>query len=452
VWKVPTIDEMFVKSRPKSQALYAEAVQTFPAGVTHDTRYLTPFPIFVTHAKGPRKWDVDGHEYIDYVGGHGALLLGHSHPVVVEAVQEQMAKGTHFGASHELELEWGRLVKQLVPSAERVRFVSSGTEASLMAVRLVRGYTGKKKIVKFQGHFHGWHDQVMPAVNAPFDEPSSIGLLPATLETTIVLPVNDIAAVERTLAEDDDIAAVILEAAGASTGAIPIMPGFHADLRAVTKAHNTVLIFDEVVTGFRYSPGGVQALTGVMPDMTILAKILAGGLPGGAVVGRADILEQLDFKTKRRVYHPGTFNANPLSAAAGIAALKLVATGEPNRKADAAAAQLMRRWNEAIEERQAEACVYGEASFLHVYMGPQEKPGKRGGRDAWTDDPNKLKGMGRAVTGGFRRAMMLSGLDFIGASAIVSATHGEREIEESAAAFAKGLDLLIADGIVKVKS
>jgi glutamate-1-semialdehyde 2,1-aminomutase len=371
---------------------------------------------------------------------------------VVEAVQEQMAKGTHYGASHELELEWGRLVKQLVPSAERVRFVSSGTEASLMAVRLVRGYTGKKKIVKFQGHFHGWHDQVMPAVNAPFDEPSSIGLLPATLETTIVLPINDIAAVERTLAEDEDIAAVIIEAAGASTGAIPVKPGFHADLRAVTQKHNTVLIFDEVVTGFRYSPGGVQGLTGVTPDMTILAKILAGGLPGGAVVGRAEIMEQLDFKTKRRVYHPGTFNANPLSAAAGIAALKLVATGEPNRKADAAAAQLMRRWNEAIEERGAEACVYGEASFLHVYVGPQEKPGKRGGREAWTDDPNKLKGMGRAITGGFRRAMMLNGLDFIGASAIVSATHGEREIEESAAAFAKGLDLMIADGIVKTKN
>lgn len=448
---MPTIDELFMASRPNSQRLYAEAIQTFPAGVTHDTRFLTPFPIFVTHATGPRKWDVDGHEYIDYVGGHGALLLGHSHPAVVQAVQEQVAKGTHYGASHELELEWGGLVKHLVPSAERVRFVSSGTEASLMAVRLVRGYTGKKKLVKFQGHFHGWHDQVMPAVNAPFDQPSSVGLLPSTLETTIVLPIDDISAVERTLAEDDDIAAVIIEASGASTGTIPIRPGFLAELRRVTKERGTVLIFDEVVTGFRFSPGGVQAATGVIPDMTILAKVLAGGLPGGAVVGRADIMEQLDFKSQRRVYHPGTFNANPLSAAAGVAALKIVATGEPHEKANAATAQLMSRWNEAIEERKAEACVYGEASVLHVYMGPCDDRRACGGREACTNDPSKLKGMGRAVTGGFRRAMMLNGLDFIGTTAIVSATHGQREVDESAVAFAKGLDMLIADGIVKTR-
>ncbi len=444
---MPTIDELFVQARPQSQRLYAEALQTFPAGVTHDTRFLTPFPIYVTHAKGPRKWDVDGHEYIDYVSGHGALLLGHSHPAVVEAVQEQVAKGTHYGACHELELAWGELVKQLVPSAQKVRFVSSGTEASLMAVRLVRGFSGKKKIVKFQGHFHGWHDQVMPGVAVPFDVPPSVGLLEATLETTIVLPINDIDVVVRTLAADKDIAAVILEPSGASYGTIPVQPGFLADLRRVTQAHGVILIFDEVVTGFRYSPGGVQALEGVIPDLTILAKIVAGGLPGGAVVGRADIMDLLEFKSGGRVYHPGTFNANPLSAAAGVAALKIVATGEPHRLANAAAAELRRRMNAAIDERKAEACVYGDVSIFHVYMGPCERRGSCE-RGLCTNDPARLKGMPRSLTGGLRRAMMVNGCDFIGAAGLVSATHGEREVAETAAAFARALDLLIADGLL----
>ncbi|MHB9092989.1 MAG: aspartate aminotransferase family protein, partial [Chloroflexota bacterium] len=383
---MPTIDEEFVRTRPNSQRLYGEAVRIFPAGVTHDTRFLTPFPIFVTHAAGPRKWDVDGHEYIDYVSGHGSLLLGHSHPAVVTAVQAQVAKGTHYGANHELEIEWGRLVQQLVPSAERVRFVSSGTEASLMAVRLVRGFTGKTKLVKFQGHFHGWHDQVMPGVAAPFDVPASVGLLQSTLDTTLVLPINDLDLVNRTLAADNDIAAIILEPSGASYGTIPTQPGFLAGLREVTRKHDTILIFDEVVTGFRYAPGGVQGATGITPDMTILAKILAGGLPGGAVVGRADIMEQLDFKTGKRVYHPGTFNANPLSAAAGVEALRIVATGEPHRAANASAQQLKQRWNEAIDERRAAACVYGDVSLLHTYVGPCEK---RGGcdRSLCTNDP-----------------------------------------------------------------
>ena len=445
---MPTIDDLFVQSRPRSQRLYQEAVRVFPSGVTHDTRFLTPFPIYVTHAKGPRKWDVDGHEYIDYVSGHGSLLLGHSHPAVVEAVQEQVAKGTHLGACHELELAWGQLVQQLIPSAERVRFVSSGTEASLMAVRLARGFSGKNKIVKFQGHFHGWHDQVLPGMAPPWDQPPSVGILRPVIDATIVLPINDVAAVERTLAEDKDIAAVILEPSGASYGTIPVRPGYLQELRRVTKEYGVMLIFDEVVTGFRCSPGGVQAREGVVPDLTILAKILAGGLPGGAVVGRADVVEQLGFDRQRRVNHPGTFNANPLSAAAGVAALKIVATGEPHRAANAAAARLLPQLNAAIDERGAEACAYGETSLLHIYIGPCEQRG-RCDRSLCTNDPSLLKGMPRAVTAGLRRAMMVNGCDFIGASLIVSAAHGEREVEETAAAFARAVDLLIADELVK---
>ncbi len=446
-----TIDEQFIERNPGSQRLYAEAVEIFPAGVTHDTRYLLPFPLYITHAQGPRKWDVDGHEYIDYVSGHGSLLLGHSHPTVVQAVQEMAARGSHFGASSEAEIAWGRWVKKLVPSAERVRFLSSGTEASLMAVRLVRGFTGKNKIIKFQGHFHGWHDQVMPGVSAPFDVPASVGLLDSTMQSTIVLPANQIDLVAQTLENDKDIAAIILEPSGASYGTIPLIPGFLQQLRELTSKHKVVLIFDEVVTGFRLSPGGVQAREGIIPDMSILAKILAGGLPGGAVVGKAEIMEQLDFKKSRRVYHPGTFNANPISSAAGAAALEIVASGEPHKLANAAADQLLKGWNEAMEERKVEGCVYGEASLLHIYLGPCERPYAGDGLPC-TDDPAKLKGMGRQTVGSLRRAMMLNGCDLIGASAIVSCTHGEREVQQSINAFGKALDLLLADGIAKKRA
>jgi glutamate-1-semialdehyde 2,1-aminomutase len=341
-----------------------------------------------------------------------------------------------------------------VPSAQRVRFVSSGTEASLLAIRLVRAFTGKNKIVKFEGHFHGWHDQVVPGVSPPWDVLPSVGLLQASIDSTVVLPANDVAAVERALAEDGDIAAVILEPSGASYGTIPIVPGFLAALRRLTKELDTLLVFDEVVTGFRYSPGGVQALEGVVPDVTILAKILAGGLPGGAVVGRADIMEPLEFKAdatwnrRRRVYHPGTFNANPLSAAAGVAALRIVATGEPHRLANAAATELRQRMNEAIDERRGEACVYGDASILHVYVGPCDKRGNCD-RSLCTNDPALLKGMPRAVAGGLRRSLLINGCDFIGAAALVSSAHAAREVDETAAAFARALDLMMEDDLLK---
>jgi glutamate-1-semialdehyde 2,1-aminomutase len=447
---MPTIDELFVAGRPKSRQLFEQAASTFPAGVTHDTRHLEPFPVYVTHAKGPRKWDVDGNEYIDYVSGHGSLLLGHSHPAVVAAVQQQMAKGTHYGACHELELAWGQLVKKLIPSAERVRFTSSGTEAGMMAVRLVRAYTGRRKIVKFHGHFHGWSDPMMPAVNPPWDAPSSVGLLDEVLASTVVLPANDVTLLERTLAGDRDIAAVVLEADGASMGTVPLAPGFLTEVRRLTEQYGALMILDEVVSGFRYSPGGVQAVVGVKPDLTMLAKILAGGLPGGAVAGRADVLAPLEYKRDpghKRMYHPGTFNANPISAAAGVAALQIVGTGEPHKLANASAEQLRRRLNEAIEERQASACVYGGASVIHTYLGPCDRMGKCD-RSLCTNDPALLKGM-RSVSGGLRRALLVNGVDFIGATALVSATHGPREVEETTRAFAAALDMLMAEGLVK---
>ncbi len=278
------IEEMYIKQRHKSMALYEKAVNIFPSGVTHDTRFILPFPTYITEAKGSRKWDVDGNEYVDFAMGHGALLLGHGREEVINAVRDAVLKGTHYGASSELEIRWGEMVKRLVPSAERVKFTSSGTEATLLSLRLARACTGKTKIIKFHGHFHGWQDYLTVGERPPWEIPP-VGIPDEVLRTVIALPC-DLSPLERVLKNDKDIAGVIIEPTGGSWAKVPIPDGFLEKLRGLTTKYDVLLIFDEVVTGFRWSPGGAQGLYGVIPDLTTLAKILAGGFPGGAVVGK----------------------------------------------------------------------------------------------------------------------------------------------------------------------
>ena len=281
--------ETYRAMHPKSAALYERARAIIPGGVTHDGRHMKPFPVYVERALGSHKWDVDGHDYVDYWMGHGALFLGHCHPKVVKAIQDQASKGTHFGGSHELEVRWAELITKLIPSAEMVRFAMSGTEATHLALRIARAFTGRNKVVKFQGHFHGWHDGVVAAVNPPYDVPMSAGVPESVLDQLLVCPPNDIKSVD-TMLERGDVAAVILEPAGGQSGTTPTIPGYLQELRSLTTRHKVVLIFDEVITGFRYAPGGAQAYFGVTPDMTTLAKIVAGGLPGAAVVGKKELL------------------------------------------------------------------------------------------------------------------------------------------------------------------
>ena len=278
---MPTILDEYVRKHPGSASRYEEAKGIFPGGVTHDNRYMVPFPIYVTHGSGPLKWDVDGNEYVDYVCGHGALILGHSHPEIVSAVSNQVARGTHLGANTEEELRWGRAIRRLVPSVEKLRFVSSGTEATLMALRLARAYTGRNRVVKFEEHFHGWHDYVVSSTNRPVT-----GVPPTTSQSVLAFP-PDLSALERFLAQDGHVAAVILEPTGAHYGQLPLMvPQFLQDLREVTRRYSVMLIMDEVVTGFRVAPGGAQAKFGIDPDLTTMAKIVAGGLPGGVRRGQ----------------------------------------------------------------------------------------------------------------------------------------------------------------------
>ncbi len=445
-----TVLDAYVRLHPKSAALYEESSRVFPSGVTHDVRYLTPFPIFVEQAAAARKRDVDGNEYVDFVMGHGALFMGHTHPDITAAIVEQVGKGTHFGANHRLELEWGRRVKDLVPCAEEVRFTSSGTEATLMAIRLARAHTGRDRLLKFDHHFHGWHDAVVGSRDPEAENPESAGVPSATMSNTVSVPQGNIDAVEERLATGD-FAAVILEPTGAAWGTLPLAPAVLSALRDATTRHNTVLIFDEVITGFRVSPGGTQARYGVTPDLTTLAKILAGGMPGGAVCGRGDIISMIEFRdspwnARKRVQHPGTFNANPVSAAAGDAMLAMVATGKHHVRADALNERLVRELNDALDRTGVPGVAYGLASYFHIALG-QEAPRPQAGIE-WPG-PDAPPQMPPKLTIALKRALINHGVDLMGGSGgFVSGVHTDADINHTIEAFEAAVGELRSEGLV----
>ena len=293
-----SITQSFFDKHPKSAALAERGRNLFPDGVTHDIRRIDPFTMYMDRGSGSRKWDVDGNEYIDYRTGHGSMILGQASPRIVDAVTQALAKGTHLSGASEMELRWGELVRELVPSAEKIRFHSSGTEAVMMAFRMARTYTGKEKIVKFKDAFHGWADN--PYVGTDTDLGSN-GIPQGTRDTMIMVD-YDLDRVEETLRSNDDIAALIFQ------GNVIVKPEFIEALRGLTSHYQVLLIMDEVVSGFRWSRGGNQGRYNVTPDLSTMAKILAGGLPGGAVGGRAEIIDTIG---KGKIAHPGTFNANP---------------------------------------------------------------------------------------------------------------------------------------------
>jgi glutamate-1-semialdehyde 2,1-aminomutase len=444
------IESLYVERFPASARMYEHALTRFPNGVTHDGRFLKPFPIYVDHARGPEKFTVEGHPIIDYWVGHGALLLGHSHPDVVRAVQTQMTRGTHFSACHELELEWADRVCSLVPCAERVRFTNSGTEATLMALRIARLVTGRQKVLKFLGHFHGWHDFLVPGAYAPYDpeDLSTPGVTDGVLTDVVGLPPNDVDLLEATLLKERP-ACVIVEPTGGHWGCVPMRGEFLKTLRDLTTKHGVLLICDEVITGFRVDPGGAQGRYGIMPDMTTLAKILAGGLPGGALAGRADLMEALSFENRygQKMRHPGTFNANPLSAAAGCAALDLVATGKPCEHATDIACQLRRKLNELFVAKGADWIAYGEFSMIHILT---QYDGPRSSDEAFVPHNNhyqKLDGKRDPnFTHAFRAALLLGGIDWFGTGGMTSSAHTVAEVTQTVNAFSQAIELLRADG------
>jgi glutamate-1-semialdehyde 2,1-aminomutase len=448
---VAEFEERFAGSR----RLYDRARASLAGGIAHDGRYIKPFPIYVDHADGPYKWDVDGHKLIDYAMGHGALILGHNDLTVTEAMAAQLHRGTHYGAGHATEVRWAEQVQKLIPSAEKVRFVGSGTEANLLAMRLARAYTGRNSILKFDGHFHGWSDYLVKGEKPPFESPSVPGVPDDVLRTVAVLPSDDLGAVEERLVQGD-VAAILVEPSGASWGMIPLPEGFLAGLRELATRHGAVLIFDEVITGFRWSPGGAQARFGITPDMTTLAKIVAGGMPGGAVGGRTEIMEHLEFKdepgwnAKKKVIHPGTYNANPLAATAGYTCLKRCEDPSIQRHCDEMAARLRAGINTVMEQHGVKGCAWGDSSAFHIIVG--EQCSNRTAGDLHAPEgiaPATLKASGKAgLATPLSLGMLLEGVDLFNAGGLLSVTHSADDIDFTVEAFERTMARMREEGLM----
>ncbi|MBM4330840.1 MAG: aminotransferase class III-fold pyridoxal phosphate-dependent enzyme [Deltaproteobacteria bacterium] len=448
----PTTEEQYAAKFSGSKALFENAEEIIPRGVPHDAWQASPFPLFMTRAKGSRIWDVDGNEFIDYFGGHGGKILGHAHPVVVNAAKEQLDKGIQFGSCCDLMLEWAGIIQKLVPAAERIEFTNSGTEAVMLGVRLARAYTGRKKIIRFQYHFAGGYDAVTVGYKKPFNVSVSGGVLPSAVEDTAVLPMNEEAILEEAL-KNRDVAAVMVEAAGASSGVVGIKPSFYQTMRDLTARYGTLLFFDEIVTGFRYSPGGVQAAVGVTPDLTSLGKGITGNMPGaGAIVGKKNIMEMFLFKDEnwnryKRVSHFGTFNANPLCAATGIAYLKIIADGQPTQDANRNARKLRDGMQRKLDEREIPGCVYdSNFSVIHVYLGECHLQGQCDRVVCVNAEKERPSGIGEALY----QNLALNGIKSPtrGFDLFVSAVHCQEDLEKTIWAFGKSLETMVEEKIL----
>ena len=430
----------YVKKRPGSKKWHDRAVPLFPAnGATHSARLLDPFRPYITHAQGVKKWDVDGNEYIDYCMGHGALILGHSHPAWVKAVQEQLAKGVHFGENHQLEVAWAELIKSMMPVAERVEFCACGQEANLIAIRLARIFTGRKKILRFVENFHGWADEVAPEGSAGVSTPD-----------VKIIPMNSLNLLEAELATRE-YALVMTEGGGAHmAGQIPWDTEFIQAISGITRQYGTLWLIDEVVTGFRDDRGGWQAIAGVRPDLTSLGKCTSGGMAVGAIVGQADVFEAFNPRTpiEQRIRHTGTWNSNPLLSSAGVAACQLYQDGAPQKKAAEMAAYLRQEGNKILRQRQISGRLYGR-TIVHLYLGPVDFEPRDEFSPPTRDVAKIMSPEMAAVKNTLCLHLLHHGIATMGGRFFVlSAAHTRQDIDKTMGAFASSLDDLVAEGLL----
>ncbi|NMG45734.1 glutamate-1-semialdehyde 2,1-aminomutase [Aromatoleum toluvorans] len=360
----------------KNEVLFQRAQKTIPGGVNSPVRAFRSVggaPRFIERAQGARVWDADGKDYIDYVGSWGPAITGHAHPAIVEAVREAALRGLSFGAPTEAEVEMAELICELMPSIDMVRLVSSGTEATMSAIRLARGFTGRDAIVKFEGCYHGHADSLLVKAGSgllTFGNPSSGGVPADFAKHTIVLDYNDLGQVEDAFkARGNEIAAVIVEAVAGNMNLIKPQPGFLEGLRALCTRYGAVLIFDEVMTGFRVGAQGVQGLYGITPDLTTLGKVIGGGMPVGAFGGRRDIMNHI--APLGAVYQAGTLSGSPVAVAAGLASLKLVREPGFYDNLAARASQLVDGLSAAARDAGVTFCADSVGGMFGLYFAPR---------------------------------------------------------------------------------
>ncbi|WP_170424214.1 aspartate aminotransferase family protein [Ruegeria arenilitoris] len=428
----------------KNHDLSTRARSALPGGVSHELRYRDPHPVFIDRTLGAEKWDREGRRYVDFKMGSASQMLGHCHPTIVDAIQKQAARSIFSADCHEAEIEWAEWVNRLYPSAELTRFTSSGTEATMLALRLARAYSGKDHVLRVDGHFHGWHDHALKGAKPGSEQAPSLGI-PDAINDLIHICAADPQGMESAL-QDERIGTVIIEVSGANYGCVPLSTDTLRALHDVARAAGVVLIFDEIITGFRWSPGGRQARDEIVPDLTTLAKIVTGGLPGGALCGRAAIMELLSNATVRNglgpaVSHKGTFNGSPLVAAAACAAMPLLASGEAQAQADAMATRMRDGMNAAMSELGVAGTAYGESSIFHVYFGAETVDGL---------SPAEIRGLPKSTVRAYCDGMLSRGVDIMSyTSGLTSAAHTPELIDEALAAFRATLSDMIRDGVLQ---
>jgi glutamate-1-semialdehyde 2,1-aminomutase len=414
-----------------SHKLFLEAQQYIPGGVNSPVRAWRAVggnPLFIQRGRGCRVVDADGKEYIDYVGSWGPLIAGHAHPQIVKSLEESLKRGTSFGAPTPKEIELAKAIIEAVPSIERVRLTSSGTEAAMTALRLARGYTQRSKIIKFDGCYHGHSDALLVKAGSgalTFSLPDSHGVPEAFASQTLVAGYNDLKSVAAYFeAEPTNIAAVIVEPIAGNMGLVLPDPGFLDGVRKLTQQYGALLIFDEVITGFRVGRGGAQGLYNITPDLTCLGKVVGGGMPLAAVGGKREIMDQL--APVGPVYQAGTLSGNPLAVTAGLETLKIISTPGTYERLNELGTMMAEGLQQVIKETQITACVNQVGSMFTLFFGVDQV------HDSASATKSDTKTFARYFQGMIERGIYLPPSQF--ETAFISLAHSEAEIQETIAA------------------
>ena len=420
----------------RSHAAFAHARRLMPGGVNSPARAFGAVggePVFMARAQGAYLYDIDGNRYIDYIGSWGPMILGHAYPPVVEALRAAAARGTSYGAPTEAESDLAELIVEMVPSVERVRLVNSGTEATMSAIRLARGFTGRDRIVKFAGNYHGHVDSLLVAAGssaATLAVPNSPGVTAGTTRDTIVLDYNDVTGLERAFEEHGSmIAGVIFEPVCGNMGVVVPTEEFLAALRKLTREHGALLIADEVMTGFRLAPGGAQQRLGIVPDLTTLGKIVGGGLPVGAYGGRADVMSHI--LPEGPVFQAGTLSGNPLATAAGIATLRALRDDPPYDRLETLGAKLEAGLRAAAESAGVPCTIARVGSMMTLFFSPEPVT------DWPTASDCDTKRFAKYFWGLLQRGVYMPCSQY--EALFVSAAHTEADVEETIGAAEKAL-------------